>query len=207
MNERPPSLTEMLAEAKDVSELIVDLAYAAVDDDDADLAEEVEDLESDLNELAHDMRARCVMAARSPADAEAMASVLDLVSAIERIGNAGVDLARIVSRGMAVPWRVLGRLAEAEELSRIIRVDEEGDLAGSSLADLRLPEQHGVRVAALRQRAGGSSTRTRTRGCSAATASCCGDRPRRSSPSRRGPRAPPPASWPRSYLASMTPPG
>ena len=67
MDDRPRNLRAMLSEAKDTSELMVDLAYAALYFGDPDMAEEVGELEDQLNELVHDMRAVCVLAARPPA--------------------------------------------------------------------------------------------------------------------------------------------
>ena len=67
MDDRPRNLKTMLSEAKDTSELMVDLAYAALYFGDPDMAEEVDELEERMNELVHDMRAVCVLAARSPA--------------------------------------------------------------------------------------------------------------------------------------------
>ena len=70
MDERPRNLKAMLSEAKDTSELMVDLAYAALYFGDPDMAEEVDELEERLSDLVHDMRAVSVMAARSPRDAD-----------------------------------------------------------------------------------------------------------------------------------------
>ena len=64
----------MLADAKDTSELMVDLAYAAVLFDDPGMADEVSQLEERLNDLTQSMRAVCIMACRRPAEAESMAS-------------------------------------------------------------------------------------------------------------------------------------
>ena len=75
MDDRPRNLRSMLSEAKDTSELMVDLAYAALYFGDPDMAEEVRELEEQMNELVHDMRAVSVLAARNPREAEAMASV------------------------------------------------------------------------------------------------------------------------------------
>ena len=66
------NLREMLAEAKDTSELMVDLAYAALFFDDPDMADEVDQLESQISELVHQMRALCIIAVRNPREAEAM---------------------------------------------------------------------------------------------------------------------------------------
>ena len=97
MDDKPPrNLKAMLSESKDTSELMVDLSYAALFFADERMAAEVHELEERLSDLVHEMREICVLAARSPHDAEMMASVLHVVSAIERIGNAAVDMSRIV---------------------------------------------------------------------------------------------------------------
>ena len=47
------------------------------------MADEVTELEDHMNDLVHDMRAVCVLAARQRKEAEAMASVLQVIGAIE----------------------------------------------------------------------------------------------------------------------------
>ena len=94
MDERPRNLKAMLSEAKDTSELMVDLGYASLFFGDTRMADEVHELEERLTELVHEMREVCVLAARSKRDAEQMSSVLHVVSAIERMGNAAVGIAR-----------------------------------------------------------------------------------------------------------------
>ncbi|MGH9024038.1 MAG: potassium channel protein, partial [Acidimicrobiia bacterium] len=76
MAERSRNLKELLSEAKDASELMVDLAYAGVFFSDHGMADEIDELWERLQDLAHDMRTVCVLAARSPRDAEAMSGVL-----------------------------------------------------------------------------------------------------------------------------------
>ena len=122
MEDRPRTLRAMLAEAKDTSELMVDLAYAAVYFDDPDMAEEVDELEEQMSELVHDMRAVCVLAARSPRDAEGMASVLQVVSAIERMANDAVDISRIVTHRLGIPLQLVADLSDAEEVSHRVLV-------------------------------------------------------------------------------------
>ncbi len=151
MDERPRNLKTMLSEAKDTSELMIDLGYAAVYFGDTAMAEEVDELENQLSDLIHEMRAICVLAARSPRDADAMASVLQVVSAIERLGNAAVDIARIVTRRLGIPRALVADLSQAEEISHRVRVRESSAMAHHALADLELPVEVGMRVVALRR--------------------------------------------------------
>jgi uncharacterized protein with PhoU and TrkA domain len=141
----------MLSEAKDASELMVDLGYAALFFDNVAMAEEVMDLEERLDGLVHEMREVCILAARSPHDAEQMSSVLHVISSIERIGNAAVDIARIVIHRLGIPAALIADLAAADEVSHRVRVRASSDLAGRSLADVELPVEVGMRVVAIRR--------------------------------------------------------
>ncbi len=151
MEDKPRNLKTMLSEAKDTSELMVDLAYAALYFGDADMAEEVGALEERMSELVHDMRAICVMAARQKQEAEEMASVLQVISAIENIGNRAVDIARIVTHRLGIPRELVADLSNAEEVSHRVRVRENSHLARRPLSALELPVQTGMRVVAIRR--------------------------------------------------------
>jgi uncharacterized protein with PhoU and TrkA domain len=151
MDERPRNLKAMLSEAKDVSELMVDLAYAALWFSDPDMAEEVEDLEERLSGLVHEMLAISVMAARSPRDADAMASVLQVITAIERVANAAVDISRIVTRRLGIHRALVADLAAAEEVSHRVRIRDGSEMAHRALADLELPTATGMSVVAIRR--------------------------------------------------------
>jgi len=151
MDERPRNLRAMLAEAKDTSELMVDLAYASVYFGDPDMAEEVYELEQQMSELVHDMRAVCVMAARSPREAEGMSSVLQVVSAIERMANDAVDIARIVTHRLGIPQQLVADLSDAEEVSHRVLVSDGSHMAHRPLSALELTVQAGMRVMAVRR--------------------------------------------------------
>ncbi len=151
MDDRPRTLRAMLAEAKDTSELMVDLAYAAVYFGDPDMAEEVDELEEQMSELVHDMRAVCVLAARSPRDAEGMSSVLQVVSAIERMANDAVDIARIVTHRLGIPRQLVADLSDAEEVSHRVLVSDGSHMAHRPLSALELTVQAGMRVMAVRR--------------------------------------------------------
>jgi uncharacterized protein with PhoU and TrkA domain len=151
MDERPRNLKAMLSEAKDTSELMVDLGYAALFFADDRMADEVLELEERLTDLVHEMRAICVLAGRSKRDAEQLSSVLHVVSAIERMGNAAVDIASVVTHRLGIPAALVADLAAAEEVSHRVRVREGSVLAGRALDDVELPMETGMRVVAIRR--------------------------------------------------------
>ena len=151
MDDRPRNLKVMLSEAKDTSELMIDLGYAAVYFGDAAMGEEVDELETRLSALVHEMRAVCVLAARSPRDADAMASVLQVVGSIERLGNVAVDISHIVTRRVGIPRALIADLSQAEEISHRVRIRDDSAMAHRALADLELPVEVGMRVVAIRR--------------------------------------------------------
>jgi len=151
MDDRPRNLREMLAEAKDLSELMVDLAYASLFFGDPDMAEEVSELEERMNDLVQDMRGVCIMAVRRPRESEGMSSVLQVISAIERIGNDAVDIARIVTHQLGIPAQLVADLSEAEEVSHRVLVSEGSHMAHRPLSAHELPVQTGMRVMAIRR--------------------------------------------------------
>lgn len=146
----PTNLKDMLAEAKDTSELMVDLAYAAIFYDSEDLSEEVSRLEEKLDALVFDMRSLAILAARSPADAGQMAGILQIVQDIEKIGNAANDIAKIVVKNLGVPPELLHDIPEAEEVPSRVRIHAGSDLDGRSLHDIDLPTETGMRPIAVR---------------------------------------------------------
>jgi len=151
MDDRPRNLREMLAEAKDLSELMVDLAYASLFFGDPDMAEEVGELEDRMNDLVQDMRGVCIMSVRRPKEAEGMSSVLQVISAIERIANDAVDIARIVTHQLGIPAQLVADLSEAEEVSHRVLVSEGSHMAHRPLSAHELPVQTGMRVMAIRR--------------------------------------------------------
>ncbi len=145
------NLREMLAEAKDTSELMVDLAYAALFFNDPDMADEIDDLESEISDLVHQMRALCIIAVRNPREAEAMSAVLQVISAVEQIGNDAVDIARIVTRRLGIPRELLADMSAAEEVAHRVEVAEGAHFANRPLSAFELPIVTGMRVMAIRR--------------------------------------------------------
>jgi uncharacterized protein with PhoU and TrkA domain len=128
---------------------MVDLAYAAVFFSDADLAKEVRRLEERMFEYLHDLRKLSILAARSPEDAEHMAGVLEIASAVENIADAAEDIARVVQLGILEDLRL--DLRHADEIVSRIKVREGSAAVGRSLRDLALPVEIGMWIIAIRR--------------------------------------------------------
>ena len=130
---------------------MVDLAYAAVYFNDPGMCEEVAALEGRLNDLVQDMRAVCILAVRRPSEAESMASVLQVIGAIEGIGNAAIDITRIVTHRLGIPNELIGDLSNAEEVSHRVWIREGSHMAHRPVSSLELPVATGMRIMAVRR--------------------------------------------------------
>ena len=149
--EQPRNVKDLLVEAADASELMVDLAYAAVFFNEQDLAEEVDDLNERMAGNLRRLRQIAILAGRSPEDAEQMSDVLYIAAAIERIGEAASDIARVVAARLGIPDSLRRDLRHADEIVGRVRVRDDAPCVGQSLRELLLPSETGMWLMALRR--------------------------------------------------------
>jgi uncharacterized protein with PhoU and TrkA domain len=147
---RPATVKELLVELKDASELMVDLAYAAVFFNDEKLAREVRRLDERMAEQLRRLRIIAMLAARNPEDAEQMAGVLWIGDAIQRIGDAAEDIARVVAARLGIPDALRQDLRHADEMTARVKVREEAPAIGRTLRELSLATETGMWVIAIR---------------------------------------------------------
>jgi uncharacterized protein with PhoU and TrkA domain len=148
--DQPRNVKEFLVELKDESELMVDLAYAAVFFNEEKLAREVGRLDDRMGAQLRQLRIIAMLAARSPEDAEGMAGVLWIAGAIEQIGNAASDIARVVEARLGIPDSLRQDLRHADEMTARVKIREGAPVSGQSLRELSLPTETGMWVMAIR---------------------------------------------------------
>jgi uncharacterized protein with PhoU and TrkA domain len=149
--EGPNTVKGLLAEIKDISELMVDLAYAAVFFADPSLAKEVRGLEERMFEHLRQLRKIAILAARSPEDAEHMAGVLEVAGAVEKIADAAEDIAKVVASGLGILDDLRQDLKHADEIVSRVKVRAAAQACGQTLSQLGLPFEIGVWVIATRR--------------------------------------------------------
>jgi uncharacterized protein with PhoU and TrkA domain len=147
----PVSVVERLGEMKDIAELLIDLSYSSVLFDSRALAEEVLELESEMDILQLQARMSLVMAGRSPEEAEQLAPIFGIVGAAEKISDAAGDIAKVVLDDIGLPASLRAALpAPVETLARA-ELDAESAFADRTLADINMETETGVRVLAIRR--------------------------------------------------------
>ena len=145
------TVKDLFVEAKDVAEIMVDLAYAAIFFGDERIAQAVIELEQRMSDIINQLREISILAARSPEDAEAMSGVLAVASSMEKIGDAAEDIARVVLKDLGVPSQLRDDLRHAEEVVARVRIRDENQVEGKTLEELGLPTETGMWVIAIRR--------------------------------------------------------
>src|SRR4249919_2202338 len=149
-DQQPNTVKDLLIELKDASELMVDLAYAAVFFNEEKLAEEVMRLDERSAGHLRRLRTMAMLAARSPEDAEGMAGVLWIADAIQRIGAAASDVARVIAARLGIPDALRPDLRHADEMTARVKVGASAPVIGRALRELSLPTETGMWVMAIR---------------------------------------------------------
>ncbi|MEE9174171.1 MAG: TrkA C-terminal domain-containing protein [Thermoplasmata archaeon] len=147
----PTSVKDFLVEMKDISEHIVDLAYAAVVFDSDDLAAEVRTLEERMDYLRYQIRMIALMASRTKEDAEQLAGILQVASAAETISNGAGDIVSLLEQRIEARPFLPFLLGEGDEKLRALQLQEGSSMVGRSIADLRVETETGMRIIALRR--------------------------------------------------------
>jgi len=148
---KPVSVRNLLIEMKDLSELMIDLAYSAALFNSQPLAEEVIELEKRVDTLAYLLDMSAMLAARDAKDAESLLGVTVVAAATDKISDAAGDIAMIVLRGIGIHPIVLEAFRRMEE--RLIKVQTKSHsiLVGKRLGELELAAKMGVDVIAIRR--------------------------------------------------------
>jgi uncharacterized protein with PhoU and TrkA domain len=148
---QPMGIKQILTEMKDISELIVDLAYSALLFNNKDLAEEVHELEEEMDKLKYQITMMAMLAARDKEDAEQLVGILQLASAAENISNAADQIVEIILRKLDVHPIIADALADADEQIFRVKVEPNSLVDQKTIGDLRLHSTLGTRVIAIKR--------------------------------------------------------
>ncbi|MEM1659316.1 MAG: TrkA C-terminal domain-containing protein [Candidatus Jordarchaeales archaeon] len=146
---KPLSVKTLLTSIKNISELTVDLAYSAVLFNDAELREEVLELEEYVDYLIYLLFMSASFAVRDREDAEMMAGIMKLAMAANRISDAAGDIASTIVRGEGL--KILTQaFSKTEERVMRLTVNKNSPLCNKKIDSLK--GQLGVDVIAIKRK-------------------------------------------------------
>ena len=148
---KPIPVSDLLVEMKNLSELMIDLAYSAALFNDKELAEDVMELESRIDTLAYLLDMEIMIAARDAEDAETLIGVSTVASAADKISDAAADIAAIVTRNIGI-HPIIGEIFEKVEERLMKATIKDGSvIIGQQIGDLDLAARMGVDIIAIRR--------------------------------------------------------
>jgi uncharacterized protein with PhoU and TrkA domain len=148
---KPIPVRELLLEMKNLSELMIDLAYSAALYNDRDLAEDVLALESRVDTLGYLLEIEIMVAARDAQDAEALIGVSTVAASTDKISDAAADIAAIVTRNIGI-HPIVGEIFEkVEERLMKVTVKPNSEIINKQIGELDLAARMGVDILAIRR--------------------------------------------------------
>ena len=142
---------DTLIEMKNISEMMIDLAYSAALLDNKALAEEVTQLEKRMDDLVYLLNMNLMLSARNRNDAEALAGVQRVGALTNVISDAAGDIAALVLRGIKVHPVAREVFERTEENLDHANIVEGSILEGKSVDELHLARRIGADIIAIRR--------------------------------------------------------
>ena len=143
------SVKDILTEMKDISELIIDLAYSAITFQNDEIAKEVKYLETRMDYLNYEIRMIAMMASRTREEAEQLSGILQIAEAAETISNAAGDMADIMYMGKSSALSKV--LKKADEKIFRMQISPESKACNKSIGDLKIESETGIHIIAIRR--------------------------------------------------------
>jgi uncharacterized protein with PhoU and TrkA domain len=148
---KPIPVRELLLEMKNLSELMIDLAYSAALYNDKDLAEDVLELENRVDSLSYLLDMEIMVAARDAKDAEALIGVSIVAASTDKISDAAADIAAIVTRNIGI-HPIIGEIFQnVEERLMKVTVEPNSEIIMKTIGELNLAARMGVDIIAIRR--------------------------------------------------------
>jgi uncharacterized protein with PhoU and TrkA domain len=145
---------------KDMGELAVDLAYGAILFDSEDLADEVFELEAEVDALQSRFEAWTLQAASRVDDPVSLRGLVQLAGSTEVISDAALEISEGVLRGLNTHPVVREAVYESDEIIARLAVEPNSTLDGTTLGATKVKTETGMRVIAVRRTADSDGGRT-----------------------------------------------
>ena len=142
---------DIVVEMKNKSELSVGLAYSAVLFYNKDLADEVEILEEEMDQMKYELQHWVLESARHVEDVDILRGLLHLANASEFISDAAYEIADIVLRDIELHPIFMMAVRESDEVMTKINVSNGSPIVNMTLGELKLETETGMHVMAIKR--------------------------------------------------------
>jgi len=143
-----------MTEMKDISEVIVDLAYASLMYNSEDLASSVNEFDEKMDDLKYAIRVKVMLAARTKEDATQLSGLLQVASAADSIAHEAREIVKLLSVPVEKRPFIPRILNESDEKIKMARISANSEMVGNTIGYLMVEANTGTKIIALRNRQG-----------------------------------------------------
>jgi len=149
-------IADLIADMKNMSELMVGLSYSAVMFDSKEIAEEVRDLEESMDRMKDELEISVIEAARgitNKSNFDELRGLLHIAISSEIISDAAYEIADVVLRDIQLHPVFSASIRESDEV--ILKLDAKNeDIFGKTLKELKIETRTGMFILAIRRKDG-----------------------------------------------------
>lgn len=149
-------IADLIADMKNMSELMVGLSYSAVMFDSKEIAEEVRDLEESMDRMKEELEIAVLEAARGitkKSTFDELRGLLHVANSSEIISDAAYEIADVVLRDIQLHPVFSASIRESDEV--ILKLDARNeDIFGKTLKELKIETRTGMFILAIRRKDG-----------------------------------------------------
>lgn len=149
-------IADLVADMKNISELMVGLSYSAVTFYSKEIAKEVKELEESMDRMKEELEILVIEAARGitkKSTFDELRGLLHIAVSSEIISDAAYEIADVVLRGIQLHPVFLASIEESDEIILKMEV-KNGDIFGKTLKELKIETRTGMFILAIRRKDG-----------------------------------------------------
>ncbi len=149
-------IADLIADMKNMSELMVGLSYSAVTFYSKEIAKEVKDLEESMDRMKDELEILVIEAARGitkKSNFDELRGLLHVAVSSEIISDAAYEIADVVLRGIQLHPVFLASIEESDETVLKMEVKNE-DIFGKTLKELKIETRTGMFILAIHRKDG-----------------------------------------------------
>lgn len=144
------NVKDLIEEVKNLSELMLDLAYSSVFFESKEIAKEVLLLYNNLEELEERLYLHLFAASRGKVAAR-LISIIDIVESSKMVANAARNMSELVLEGTELHPIVKEALSESDESITKATITKKSVIMDKTLGELRLRSHIGINIIAIRR--------------------------------------------------------
>ena len=133
---KPISIKDILKSIKDLSSLMIDLAYFAYINENKEVADLVMELEKKVDSLVYLLYMKSALFARDVEEAELSAAIIRIGSSLNEFANAAADVANLAKIGISPHSYIKVAFEKTEEIVDDVIITLKSRLIGKRIRDL-----------------------------------------------------------------------